>query len=203
MSGRRLGGRTPLTRVGLLFGRYLSQPVIRRLEHDVRAATFAAILVAVGACICPAQQRSVPFAEIEREAKLPAALEISESPTDTSEWSPVVVAPQVASSARLSSLARLKTMDAHYFLINGAHLTMAVVDIGMTQHCIAAHHCTEGNPLMPKSFTAQLTVELSLVGLGSGASYSMKKQRSREWWIIPALGAVAHGVGAISGLRYY
>jgi hypothetical protein len=94
-------------------------------------------------------------------------------------------------------------MDAHYFLINGAHLSMAVLDIGMTQHCIAAHRCTEGNPLMPKSFAGQLSVELPLVGLGSGVSYSMKKQRFRGWWIAPAVGAAAHGVGVISGLRYY
>ena len=39
-----------------------------------------------------------------------------------------------------------RTLSKGFFLVNGMHLGMAVFDVEMTQHCIANHHCIEGNP---------------------------------------------------------
>ena len=51
--------------------------------------------------------------------------------------------------------------------LNGLHLGLAVLDVELTQHCIANHHCVEGNPLMPSSHAGQLGMNLALVGYGS------------------------------------
>ncbi|HEY1987405.1 MAG TPA: hypothetical protein VGG85_18470 [Terracidiphilus sp.] len=163
------------------------------------------VLLAMGACICPAQGQLVIFAEIEREAaSRPTswALPVDAASAGDS-WAPAGFAAQVAGLSFKPSGASPKPMDAQYFLLNGAHLTMAVLDAGMTRHCIQAHRCVEGNPIMPTGFSAQLTIDLSLVSFGSVTSYRMKKQRFRAWWIAPAAGAVAHAAGAVSGLWRY
>jgi len=55
---------------------------------------------------------------------------------------------------------------------------MAVFDVEMTQHCLADHHCVEGNPLMPTSQAGALGVSLALVGSGAFISYKLKKQEN-------------------------
>jgi hypothetical protein len=80
---------------------------------------------------------------------------------------------------------------------------MAVFDVGMTQHCIADHHCREGNPLMPSSLAGQLSVDFAYVGYGTFVSYRLKKHRNRLWLLSPAVGIAAHAVGVESGFAHY
>jgi hypothetical protein len=72
---------------------------------------------------------------------------------------------------------------------------MAMLDVVVTQRCIATHQYREGNPLMPSSLGAQLGVDFALVGYGSFVSYKLKKQGSSVWWITPVIGVTTHSVG--------
>jgi hypothetical protein len=87
-------------------------------------------------------------------------------------------------------------------MVNALHLGMAAFDVGMTQHCIATHHCREGNPLMPSSMAGQLSINFALVGYSSYVSYRLKMHRSRAWWMSPTIGVVAHTVGTATGFAH-
>ena len=95
-----------------------------------------------------------------------------------------------------------RIIDSKLVLLNGLHLGMAVLDVGLTQHCIADHHCREGNPMMPSSLAGQLSVNFAFVSYGSYVSYRMKKHRSSLWWVSPAVGISAHGVGVATGIMH-
>jgi hypothetical protein len=73
--------------------------------------------------------------------------------------------------------------------------------MAMTQHCIADHHCREGNPLMPSSLGGQLAINIALVGYGSISSYWLKKHHSHFWWTAPVAGIAAHSAGAATGFE--
>lgn len=92
-------------------------------------------------------------------------------------------------------------MSRGFFLLNGLHLGLAVLDVEMTQHCLANHHCVEGNPLMPSSHAGQLGINFALVGYGTFISYRLKKQGSKLWVLSPAAGIAAHAVGVASGIE--
>jgi len=95
-----------------------------------------------------------------------------------------------------------KILSPSFFLVNGLHLGMALLDVEMTQHCLADHHCKEGNPLMPSSQAGQLSVSFAAFAYGSGMSYWLKKRHSRFWWTVPTAGIVAHTAGAATGLAH-
>jgi hypothetical protein len=82
------------------------------------------------------------------------------------------------------------------------HLAMGLLDVGLTQRCIADHQCSEGNPLMPSSLAGQLSVNLAYVGYAAFFSYNLKKRHSRLWWISPTSGIATHSVGVVTGLMH-
>jgi len=49
-----------------------------------------------------------------------------------------------------------------FFPLNGIQVGMAVLDVEMTQRCIARHHCRETNPVMPRRRQAS---QVSISGL--------------------------------------
>jgi hypothetical protein len=95
-----------------------------------------------------------------------------------------------------------KIADSRFFLMNGLHLGMAVIDVELTQRCIASHQCREGNPLMPSSQAGQLSMGIGFATLGSLSSYWLKKHRSQYWWLPPAGGITGHIAGVATGLRH-
>jgi hypothetical protein len=133
------------------------------------------LLAVIAASACSAQQ--IPFAAIERQATVPSYTS-----------SIVRGGPQ-------------RTLDTRYYLLNGTHLEMMLLDVQMTRRCIADGHCKEGNPLMPSSLGGQLGVGFALVGSGAVSSYWLKRHHSRMWWIAPVVGIAAHGVGLVSGIK--
>ncbi len=60
-------------------------------------------------------------------------------------------------------------------LVNGLQLGMMIFDVEMTQHCIADHHCQEGNPLMPSSHAGQLAVGFRVCRLWIGPQLLVKE----------------------------
>jgi hypothetical protein len=79
---------------------------------------------------------------------------------------------------------------------------MALFDVEMTQHCLADHHCTEGNPIMPSSHAGQLGVSFAMFAYGAGSSYWLKKHHFRLWWTAPVAGIVAHTAGVATGFAH-
>jgi hypothetical protein len=80
---------------------------------------------------------------------------------------------------------------------------MAVLDVELTQHCIANHHCVEGNPLMPSSHAGQLGINFALVGYGAFVSYKLKKQDRKLWVLSPTAGIAAHTLGVATGIAHW
>lgn len=149
----------------------------RHRKNGVRTMRYIAAIALLAASACSAQQ--IPFAEIQRNA--------TNVPAFTSS---------------ITKGAPSRTLDARYYLLNGLHLEMTLLDIQMTRRCINAGTCKEGNPLMPSSFGGQLGVGFALVGAGAAESYWLKRHHSHMWWIAPVVGIAAHGVGLASGIAW-
>jgi hypothetical protein len=147
---------------------------------------------------------TIASGQIERDGHLSAKLtapvnQPAGSLFSSSLPSGVVPAEHLSASAagfvRVPRVTVSRTLDSRYFLLNGLHLTMAMLDVVVTQRLIATHEYREGNPLMPSSLGAQLGVDFALVSYGSFVSYKMKKQGYGVWWITPTIGVATHSVG--------
>jgi hypothetical protein len=173
--------------------------------------------IVMGGALSYSQQAPVPFAQILRDTQLSTVKATlhsdssSEAVPDSSAGSSSSALPAAPAPAASASSAEFKIMpaarspriiDAKYLALNGLHLTMAIADIEMTQHCIDAHTCREGNPLMPSSFAGKIGVNLGIVGYTAAGSYWFKKHESKKWWIMPIVGSAVHTVGLASGLAY-
>jgi len=177
------------------------------------------IAVLMAGCACFAQQTPIPFGQIQRDAHLSAMRVPSNSelsivflPESAPGSSNSALPTFLALSASASSLAGFKRVpagrspkffDARYFWINSLHLSLAVSDIEMTQHCIDEHTCREANPLMPSSQAGKIGVNLGLVTYTATSSYWLRKHKSRVWWLGPTVGVAAHTVGLASGLAHW
>jgi hypothetical protein len=172
-----------------------------KLTHRIILGS-AISLVALG---CQAQNLAVPLRQIEREARDPvlsAKAAMIENPSARTA-SDAAYAEPLASTGFVQPAAtqKTRTLSTGYYLLNGLHLGMAILDVEMTQHCIANHHCTEGNPLMPSSQAGQLGVNFALVGYGSFLSYKLKKHDSKLWILSPTVGIAAHTLGFATGIK--
>jgi len=170
-----------------------------------------ALAIAAGGRACAAQGTSTSLVELPQapelhEYVLPA--EEGSSVHPALEGSPVaspvagLAVGLVSTLPTAPSPAPSRTVDRKFLLVNGLQLGMTMFDIAMTQNCIASGHCREANPLMPSSFSGQLTVGLTFVAYGSGVSYWLKKHKSRLWWLPPASGVATHAVGVASGFEH-
>jgi len=178
-------------------------------------ATFGTILslaIILGSLACSAQQAPIPFAQLERATHLSAMFsvpgdETAISPTAgsfSSSYPTELAAPDpiVSGFVRAAPMTVHHGVGSNFFLLNCMHLGMAAFDVEMTHHCIADHHCREGNPIMPSSLGAQISIDFALVGYSSFMSYRMKKHHARMWWISPTSGALAHFAGGVSSASH-
>ena len=150
---------------------------------------------------CAAQKPTIPFQQIERNAQLSARTEVLPSVALVGRPAESASAMPAASESVLAPTAYKppRTLSTGFFLMNGLHLGLAMLDVGLTQHCIADGHCREGNPIMPSSLAGQVAVDSAWVGWGTLISYKLKRNESRAWWVTPAIGIAAHTAGAASG----
>lgn len=150
-----------------------------------------------------AQQPSIPFQQIARDAQAqahasyPNAIAFNRESSSSS----YMASPAISPSPRPTPIAR-KIIDRPFVLLNALHLGMAALDVALTQHCIAESRCVEGNPIMPKAAAGQIGIDLALVSYGSYVSYRMKKHGGRLWWATPMIGTAAHGVGVLTGFAH-
>jgi len=170
--------------------------------------TMSSLAIALGCCVCFAQENTIPFGKIERNAQVFAELTVqpSESASNaySSSSSPAVapLEPSMASFVRVPPVTYHKPLMSGFLLLNGLQAGMAVLDVETTHHCIADHHCREGNPLMPSSQAGALGVNLGLVVYSTFVSHKLKKHGNRFWWIAPMAGISSHSVGVASGLAH-
>lgn len=162
------------------------------------------LIVALGGCTCFAQKNPVPFAQILQDAKQQTHLVSSvDSPGMSDSSSASSSSTSGVVELQPSPVATHPVLDKNYFLLNGLHLAVGLADVESTQHCIAAHRCREGNPIMPSSQAGQITVIIGTFTTAAATSYWLKKHKSRMWWVSPTVGMIAHSIGVASGLRYW
>jgi hypothetical protein len=159
------------------------------------------LLFVIGGMFCPAQKVPIPFRQIERDAQFNARQNFLENERDVgSANSSYLMAPSVSGTAYMRPVYKEpRTLDAKFFILNGIHLGVAALDSGLTQRCIANHHCREGNPFMPSSFAGQVEMNSAIIGSGFAISYRLKKQQNKAWWISPVAGIAAHTAGVVTG----
>jgi hypothetical protein len=180
---------------------------------NTSSRTLAILFLIAAGAMCTAQNTKIPFKQIERSAVAAQSNLLLASNANVSSSDAPVIGPAAnysAASASSSSVNLLqptykkeRVLDRNFFLVNGLHLGLAALDVALTQHCIAADRCEEGNPLMPSSLGGQLAVDAALVTSSAFISFHLKKQRSKMWWFSPSIGIGAHAVGAVSGFRYF
>lgn len=186
-----------------------------RLKVDMRKihglALGGALLIA--GCTCFAQDTQIQFGQIEMNTELAPRPAVPDGGTNGASFSGLApaastAAPSVSGAASVADAIRILRASQHpalgtrYFLLNGLHLGMAGLDLALTQRCIDAHRCREGNPLMPASLAGRAGVEFGLVGFGALVSGRMKLHGLHSWWVTPFIGIVAHGVGVATGLAH-
>ena len=166
--------------------------------------TVIGVAMAFGCLVCSAQDAPVPIRQMNQEARLSI---LAPAPSSEVAFSRAFEMSGASSSSAGFVLAAQKsrfprTASTGFFVLNGLHLGMAIFDLEMTQHCLADHHCFEGNPLMPSRMGGQLAVDFATVGFGALASYRMKKNDSKLWVLSPTVGIAAHTLGVASGFAH-
>ncbi len=166
--------------------------------------TIIGVVMAFGCLVCSAQDAPGTIREMNQEARLSV---LAPSPSSEVGFSREFEMSAASSSSAGFVFAQPKnrfprTVSTGFFVLNGLHLGMAIFDVEMTQHCLADHHCFEGNPLMPSSTRGQLAVDFATVSFGALASYRMKKNDSKLWILSPTVGIAAHTLGVASGFAH-
>jgi hypothetical protein len=163
------------------------------------------LAVAMGSLMCPAQDAKIPFKQIQQEAQFSATATVPPNEAAIGRGNGVLSESSSSGSFVFVPPATKvpRTLSPGFFLLNGLHLGMAVLDVEMTQHCIANHHCVEGNPLMPSSHAGQLGINFALVGYGAFVGYKLKKQDRKLWALSPTVGIAAHTVGVATGIAHW
>ncbi len=146
------------------------------------------------------QEESIPFDEVQ---------DAQQAQTLQAESIPGTLFSAANSKAALGAAVRpamhpLRPMRSRgfarsYLMLNGIHLGMALLDVEMTQHCMAEHRCTESNPIMPSSYAGQIEVDLGWVTFAAADSFWARKHNIRGWWLAPMVGIAAHAAGAVTG----
>ena len=77
-----------------------------------------------------------------------------------------------------------------------------VADIEMTQRCIGAGTCHEGNPLVSNNRAVAYPVQLGVTSGFTAMSYYLKKRKVNWWWLPQATITAAHGAGISFGVRF-
>lgn len=96
-----------------------------------------------------------------------------------------------------------RTVDIKFVLVNGTAFAAAALDIASTRRCIDAGTCYEANPLMRCSAQCQYARAFTEVGIGTFASYELKKHgHNTEWWVVPTVLIGEHGVLAGMNMRF-
>jgi hypothetical protein len=92
-------------------------------------------------------------------------------------------------------------LDKKFVALTAAHAGLAALDVALTHRCEVEKTCREGNPFMPQGLRGQIAVDSAWVGLGTVASWKLKKRGSKLWIISPLVGIGTHVLGISVDLR--
>jgi len=162
------------------------------------------LICAAAAVECWSQENSTVV--VDATVATAEGLDVTKvNPPASSMGAGLHVAPGAIAGAGVSSVRVTipRVADKKFFLLNGLEAGMAVFDVEMTQHCIAARKCREANPVMPSSHIGQLSVNFALLACESWYSYWLKKHHTRVWWVPPLAGTMVHSVGVATGFENY
>lgn len=96
----------------------------------------------------------------------------------------------------LCTLCTLCSAQSRPFVaLTAASAAATVVDALATNHCIAAHTCREGNPLLPQAGGPRTALMFGEWAAESALSYRLWRRGSRTWLVAPMAAIAAHGVG--------
>ncbi len=159
------------------------------------------LLICSGSLVC-AQNSTIPFKQLEKGTQLSASFSAPVPESMITGHSGSYGEPALAAAVNYvqPTYKPPRVFDSKFLLLNGLHIGLAALDIGLTQRCIAAGRCREGNPMMPSSLAGQAAVGSAIVGYGFFVSYRMKKHESKAWWLSPMVGIGAHTAGTMTGL---
>lgn len=93
-------------------------------------------------------------------------------------------------------------VDWQYITLNSVQVASSIVDIELTQACMKAHTCREGNPLMPSNRAGVYAVQAGWNALQVWGSYWLKKRGSKYWWVVPTVGIGSHAYGIYGGVQF-
>jgi hypothetical protein len=160
------------------------------------------LFLACSGSLVSAQKSTIPFRQLEKNAQLSASVSVPEPESKLiigSSGSFADPGLSAAFSYVRPIYKRERVIDSKFLLLNGLHMGLAALDIGLTQRCLASGRCREGNPFMPSSLAGQAAVGSAIASYGFFASYGMKKHGSKAWWLSPVVGIGAHSAGAVTG----
>ena len=166
--------------------------------------TMIGIAMAFGSLLCSAQVAPGPIRLMNQGARLSALAPVPSSKVVFSRPFEMLAASSSSGGFALAPPKNRfpRTASTGFLLLNELHLGMAIFDVEVIQHCLADHHCVEGNPLMPSSAGGQSGLNFATVGFGTSASYRMKKNESKLWILSPTVGIIAHTLGVATGFAH-
>ena len=92
-----------------------------------------------------------------------------------------------------------------FWPLTAATIATTVADVELTQHCIRAGTCQEGNPLLEPLMHSRKHIYAIQLPLAIGVSYlgyRWHKDDFKYWWVPQAAVVAGHGVGIGFGLRF-
>lgn len=167
------------------------------------------VVFTIAASSCYGQDQKIPFLQMERDNSLSLQQGWSESvdglnfmAADSLPDSLFEPGYRRNNSAKVQSPRRERVIDAKFLIANGSSVAMTFMDYATTRHCLAAHECTEGNPLMPTSLGGMVLMGVVSDGTISVYSYMLKRRHLGATWVIAPVGnAGLHVWGMYAGLK--
>ncbi|KKM05255.1 hypothetical protein LCGC14_1755970 [marine sediment metagenome] len=89
-----------------------------------------------------------------------------------------------------------------FWLLTGTTVATTIADVELTQHCIQAGTCREGNPLVPSDRKKVYAIQIPLTIGVSYLGHRLHQRGHKYWWVPQAALITGHGVGIGFGLRF-
>ena len=88
-----------------------------------------------------------------------------------------------------------------FLALTAALSALTVLDVELTQRCLAHGICHEGNPLLPESRWKVYVIQIPLTAGASYLGWRLRKGKAR-YWRGPQVGvATGHGGGSCFGAK--
>ena len=93
-------------------------------------------------------------------------------------------------------------LGSWFWTLTAATVATTVADVELTQHCLRAGTCREGNLLLPASRGKMYAIQLPLAAASSYVAYRLHRKQKRYWWVPQASVIAGHGAGIGFGMRF-